>query len=104
VEKVSRGPKKKQILLLFGKISALCLDPGRVQWSNDKPFMTYTTKMGREILCKKQLVPHIPTLRWSNYLPPGSTFNWKANWDPEHTSKEAGLICQVWHRTVAVNE
>jgi hypothetical protein len=66
--------------------------------------MSYTTKMGRDFLLKRMPIPHIPSFRWRDYLPQGSTFRWKSNWDSERTSREAGLIWQTWLRAVAVNE
>jgi hypothetical protein len=44
VEQVITGPKKKKILLFYGKVKDLRWDPGRVLWSNSKPLMSYSTR------------------------------------------------------------
>jgi hypothetical protein len=66
--------------------------------------MSYTTKMGRELLRNRKPIPNIPLLRWSDTLPAGFVFQWKANWNADRASKESGLIWQIWHRATAVHE
>jgi hypothetical protein len=66
--------------------------------------MAYTTRMGRDFLKKKKSTPNIPQLWWNDMLPAEFTFGWKANWAAERASKEAGLIWQLWHHALAVNE
>jgi hypothetical protein len=104
VVQVFRGPQKLKILLFYGRTHDLSWDPNRLQWSNDKPIMEYSTKMGREFLRALRPIPNIPQLRWSDNLPAGFTFRCKANWEADRASKESGLIWQIWHRAVAVNE
>jgi hypothetical protein len=56
VEQVVRGPKLKKILLFYGRIKDLEWDLGRIVWSNMKPLMSYSTRMGREFPRKRKPV------------------------------------------------
>jgi hypothetical protein len=100
---VKRGPQKEKVHLFYGKVRELHWDPGRLLWPKGKPFMEYTTQLGRKLLRDKRVIPDIPRLRWSDTLPSSFVFPWKANWAPERASKESGLIWQVWHKALAVN-
>jgi hypothetical protein len=104
VEQVVRGPKLKKILLFYGRVKDLEWDPGRIVWSSMKPFMSYSTRMGREFLRKRKPVVPVAQKKWSNVLQPTFQFKWANTWDPERAGKEAGFIWQIWHRAVAVNE
>jgi hypothetical protein len=48
VVQVIRGPRKLKILLFYGRTRDLSWNPGRLQWSNGKPLMDYSTKIRRE--------------------------------------------------------
>jgi hypothetical protein len=66
--------------------------------------MSYSIKMGRNLLRKCHPVPSIPQLRCQGVLPPTYNMKWKKVWNLKRASKEAGLIWQTWHGAVAVNE
>ena len=93
--------RKTKVLLLYGKVRELQWDPGIIQWANDKLLMDNTTRLARELLRKRTPIPIIPHLHW---LPLRFSFRWKANWGADRASKESGLIWQLWHRAIAVND
>jgi hypothetical protein len=66
--------------------------------------MAYCTQMGCELLQNQRLIPQIHKLQWHGTLLSTFTFPWKDNWKSERASKEAGLISQIWHCAMAVNE
>lgn len=68
---VTRGPKKKKILLYYGRVDHLQWDPERFHWNwiGGTPFMNYTTKMGRLMLRRNHVVPHLVTNKWRGILP-----------------------------------
>jgi hypothetical protein len=50
IQCVLKGPKKKAILLYYGKIRDLTWDPTRLQRPGNLEFMQYSTKLGRKLL------------------------------------------------------
>jgi hypothetical protein len=106
VETVTRGPKKKKILLFFGKTSTLTWDPSRVEWSNGKPFMSYTTKMGCDLLRKRQPILDIPSLRWGDTLPMGLPSSGKLTGTLTVPARRPGSFGRSgiapWPRTIGV--
>jgi hypothetical protein len=56
-----------------------------------------------EFLRKQRPIPNIALLYWRGLLV-GFIFHWKANWEADRACKESGLIWQLWHRVLAVNE
>jgi hypothetical protein len=104
VEQVIKGPKKRKVLLFYGKVRNLKWNPGRVFWTGSKLLMSYSTQMGRQMLRKRNPVVQTAQRKWSNILPPTFQFKWSNTWDPERAGKEAGFIWQLWHHVVAVNE
>ena len=51
------------LLLYYGRISRLSWDPGRVTWAQGEPLMTYSTKLGRELMRKKRHAPNVVTTK-----------------------------------------
>lgn len=103
VQETSRGQKKLPVLMYYGKIKELIFDPQRIRWPNQKPFLQYTTKMGREILAKKHPLLQLAQSKWQGVLNVNYKFSWNNTWDAERVSKEGRLIWQLWHKAVAVN-
>lgn len=58
---VKHGPKKKEILLYYGKVDQLHSDLERYnsKWLGGTPFMEYTTNIGRSILRKHHKIPSV---------------------------------------------
>ena len=54
---VLKGPKKESILLFHGPTSKLDWGPALFQWPKSKPFMSYSSKLGRELLRGQAKVP-----------------------------------------------
>jgi hypothetical protein len=53
IQSVLKGPKKKAILLYYGKVRSLEWDPTRLKWPEGMEFMHYSTKLGRNLLRKR---------------------------------------------------
>jgi hypothetical protein len=100
---VLKGPRKKEVQLYFGKIDSLTWDPGRFVWTGAIPFMKYTTKLGREMLKRRKVVPDVVEKKWGGILPARFKLRWKNVWDRSRISKEAGMLWLTWHRSIAVN-
>jgi hypothetical protein len=70
IKLIIRGRMKLKIWLLYNRIAKLQWDHGWMKWSNNKPFMSYTTPMGRDLLCKRLPVPSVIQRKWLGVLPP----------------------------------
>jgi hypothetical protein len=103
VQSIFRGPKKKQILLYYGRVRDIDWDPARFKWPQNKDFMHYTTTLGRDLLRKRQPPLTLATSKWPNILPGNFRFKWKQLWSSERSKTEAGFIWQIWHKSVALN-
>jgi hypothetical protein len=53
IQSVFKGPKKKSIMLYYGKVRSLEWDPTRLKWPEGMEFMHYSTKLGRNLLRKR---------------------------------------------------
>jgi hypothetical protein len=97
------GQRKIPVILFYGKIESLLMDPGRLMWRDKSPFMSYTTQKGCTLLRN----PHPPLQlvgdKWALVLPVDFKFNWNRVWSAERARKEANLIWQLWHRAIEVN-
>lgn len=93
------------MLLYYGRIDKLDWDPDRLEWPVDErkkptPLMSFTSKLGREILKKKIVVPNPVTRKWSGVLPQAFRLRWLTVWAKERVRKEAGLLWLISHRAV----
>jgi hypothetical protein len=95
---VTRGPKKRSILLFYGRVDQLLWDPSRHSWNfpNEKgetpPFMAFSAHLGRSILRRKHVVPDVVTRKWGGILAPTYKLHWTTVWNKERVRKEAGLL------------
>jgi hypothetical protein len=103
VQEIVKGPRKRKILLYYGKTRNLDWDPTRWKWPGSIDFMKYSTKMGRELLRKRHPPLQLAQHKWQPILPVDFRFRWTNVWDHERQRKEAYLLWQVWHRAVAIN-
>lgn len=73
-----RGPKKKEILLYYGRVDGLQWDPGRMEWNwkGGTPIMNYTTNMGRLMLKRHHTVPPVIKKKWEGILPQSFKLRW----------------------------
>jgi hypothetical protein len=106
VVSVVKGQKLKryQVNFYYGRVDQLTWDPGRICWPSGIPLMSYSTKMERELLRKRHIIPNIAEQKWSGILPPSLEFKWKHVWNRSRTRKEAGLFWTIWHLAVPVNK
>lgn len=106
VAHVTRGPKKKEMLLYYGRVDKLHWDPERFvwKWEGEVPFMSYNTKMGRLMLRRHHKIPLVVEKKWPGILPPSFKLRWSIIWEPYRVKKEGRLLWAIWHRSVAVNE
>jgi hypothetical protein len=100
---VARGPKKIITNLYYGKTEHLEWDPNRFAWPGNLQFMKYNTKVGRQWLTNRHVLPDIVERKWRGILPRGFRLRWSTVWDKQRIRKEAGLLWRIWHRTVEVN-
>jgi hypothetical protein len=103
IQETTKGPRRKSILLYYGKIRELNWDPARLKWPGDVDFLKYSTKLGRDLLRKRHLPLQLVFKKWPQTLLDNFRFRWTNIWDHERQRKEAGLIWQIWHKAVAVN-
>jgi hypothetical protein len=103
VQEISKGPRKKNIRLFYGKTRDLGWDHARLKWPGNVDFMSYSTKLGRDLLRKRQPPLQLAQRKWQQILPADFRFRWTNIWDHERQRKEAHLIWQIWHKAVAVN-
>ena len=66
--------------------------------------MQYTSKMGKEFLQKKHVIPNLVTRKWGMVLIRTHKLHWNTVWAPGRVNKEVGLVWLIWHSTPAVNE
>jgi hypothetical protein len=104
VVEIKRGPKKTSTLLFYGRSDSLEWDPKRYQWNSTTPFMSYSAKLGRNILKRRHVVPNVVSVKWQGVLSENYRLRWDNTWNKERVRKEAGLIWLTWHRIVAVNK
>jgi hypothetical protein len=100
---ITRGTKKSSILMYYGRVEDLSWDPNRYQWSGGISFMSFTSKLGRNLLKSKHVVPPVIERKWSGILPITYKLRWRNVWDKERAQKESGLLWATWHRSVSVN-
>ena len=103
VVEVVKGPKVQVVELFYGRINHLSWNLGKFQWDSQSPFMKYSTKLGRERLLSRLVIPNVAERKWSGVLPTNFKFRWKTIWDRSRISKETGLLWLIWHRAVVVN-
>jgi hypothetical protein len=103
VQSVMKGPKKRIILLFYGKIRELVWDPARLRWPEKVEFLHYSTRLSRKLLRKRQPPLQLARRKWSPTLPDDFKFRWSTIWDHERQKKEVGLMWQIWHKAVVVN-
>jgi hypothetical protein len=78
-------------------------DPARLSWTNNVPFLDYSTPKGRDYLRRCHAPLQLAASKWNLVLPPTFDFKWGDVWDPERAKKEATLLWQLWHWAIAVN-
>ena len=103
VATVIKGPKKVITHFFYGKTDLLKWDPNRFSWPGNTPYMMYTSKLGRQWLAQKHVLPDVVKRKWRGVLPVGFRLRWASIWDHQRVRKEAGLMWRVWHRAVEVN-
>jgi hypothetical protein len=103
VAPITRGPKKVITNLYYGQMDQLEWDPNRFTWTGNVPFMIYTTKLGRQWLTNRHVLPDVVDRKWRGILPQGFRLRWSTVWDNQRVRKEAGLLWRMWHRAVKVN-
>lgn len=101
-----RRKNKTEVKLFFGIIAELPWDPGRYRWKDEKhnPLLAYSTKLGRELLSSKHIIPNVVDRKWQGILPTSYKLQWLRVWNNTRTKKEVGLMWLIWHRAVCVNE
>lgn len=100
---VKRGPKNQAVLLYFGQVRDLYVDPLKLKWTGKVSFFQYSIKLGREMLNAHHKPLQLTEMKWRGVLPTSFRLSWRNVWDPGRTNKEATLLWQLWHKAVAVN-
>jgi hypothetical protein len=75
VVEMIRGPKKRKVLLFYGRIKDLRWDPDMYTWPGQQPLMSYNTKLGRDLLRKSKPPLRLAQDKWPNMLPPNFEFD-----------------------------
>jgi hypothetical protein len=73
---VVRGPKKISTNLFYGRSDMLDWDPKRYQWNSLVLFMSYTSKIGRNLLKQRHVIPNVVVRKWQGVLPATFKFKW----------------------------
>jgi hypothetical protein len=99
----SRGQRKLEVFFFYGRLSDLRFDPGRLTWSDQSPFLDYSTQKGRALLKARHTPPDLAKTKWPMVLSEDFHLNWAEVWTTGRARKEAHLVWQMWHRAVATN-
>ena len=74
---MSKGPKKNVSRLFYDKNDLFKWNPNKFKWNDKTLFMKFPTKLGRDILMKRHIIPNVAVRKWSGILPPSHKFRWK---------------------------
>jgi hypothetical protein len=88
----TRGQRKLVVHFFYRRVSDLLFDPARLSWTNNVPFLDYSTPKGRDYLRRRHTPLQLTASKWNLVLPPTFDFKWGDVWDPECAKKEAMLL------------
>ena len=103
VSPITHEPKKEVTQLYYGKTAHLEWDLERLAWPGNMQFTMYTSKLVRQWLAGRHVIPDVVENKWRGILPQGFRLRWSTIWDSQRIRKEAGLLWRMWHRAVEVN-
>ena len=89
---VTKGPKKSDTFLFYGKTAELGWDPNGFSWPGNVHLMAYTTQKVRQWLNNRHVLPDVTKRKWRGILPHGFHLRWASIWDRQRIKKEAGLL------------